>query len=183
MDSEQEEKQRIESEKQHYADWLARAEPRQRGSATYQKRAKAEAFAYARDVVISATSEPPKASFSEVDSDLSALSRDEKRISNLLIKQSSRRNPEKRAREQATNTRARSLARLDPQVRLHEQAADTQARRLARQNPDVRSHERDLERDGRIESNLTLSRYRSQTRESMARRRSGGGQGVTCLVR
>ena len=162
--------------------WQEQNLDKARGSATYQKRAKAEAFAYARDVVISATSEPPKAFFSEVDSDLSALSRDEKRISNLLTKQSSRRNPEKRAKEQAADTQARSLARLDPQVRLHEQAADTQARRLARQNPDVRSHEQDLERDGRIESNLTVSRYRSQTREQIAQDRICVFRGYLLIV-
>ena len=146
------------------------------------------AFAYARNVVISATSSAPKpaeASPSEVgsraiaetesdadegdenqsqfkiirghisdESDLNAL-KDERRISNLLIKRSARHDPQQRGREQAANTQERSLAR---------------------KSPDVRSHERELERDGRIESDLSLSRYRSQTRKSMARRRSEGGQ-------
>ena len=114
MDQEQEEQQRLEIERQHYADWLASADPRHRGSATFQKRAKAAAFAYARDAVISATPGPVEPSLSEVDrsavagaganegdeieltrnrlsdeSDLSAMRRDERRISNLLIKQSS----------------------------------------------------------------------------------------------
>jgi hypothetical protein len=188
MDKEQEEKQRLEIERQHYADWLASAEPRHRGSATFQKRAKAAAFAYARDAVISATPGPVEASLSEVErsavadavdnevdeieltrnrpsdeSDLSAMRRDERRISNLLIKRSARNDPEKmarereansqaralarladpekRAREQASNSQARRVARLDPHVRLHEQAANTQARRVARLDPHVRLHE------------------------------------------
>ena len=211
MDKEQEKKQRLEIERQHYADWLASAEPRHRGSATFQKRAKAAAFAYARDAVISATPGPVEASLSEVErsavadavdnegdeveltrnrlsdeSDLSAMRRDERRISNLLIKRSARNdpekmarereansqaralarlaNPEKRAREQEANSQSRALARLaDPEKRAREQEADTQARSLTRQSPDVRSHERDLEREGRIENEQSLSRYRSQT--------------------
>ena len=66
MDKEQEEKIRIEIERQHYADWLASADPRHRGSATYQKRAKAAAFAYARDAVICAAHGPAESSLSEV---------------------------------------------------------------------------------------------------------------------
>jgi len=143
MDWEQEEKQRLEIEKQHYTDWLARAEPRQRGSATFQKRAKDAAFAYARDAIISVQSVPAEASLSEVaskiaadvthqgdetepefeidsgrlsdDFDLHATRRDEKRITNLQIKRASRNDPEKRAREQAADTQARRHARLDPQ--------------------------------------------------------------------
>ena len=67
MDREQEEKIRIEIERQHYADWLARAEPRQRCSVNYQKKAKAAAFAYARDAKISPTPGPAEASLSEVE--------------------------------------------------------------------------------------------------------------------
>ena len=67
MDREQEEKIRIEIERQHYADWLARAEPRQRCSVNHQRKAKAAAFAYARDAVISATPGPDEASLSEVE--------------------------------------------------------------------------------------------------------------------
>ena len=67
MDKEQEEKQRLEIERQHYAEWLARAEPRQRCSVNYQRKAKAAAFAYARDAVISATPRPVEPSLSEVE--------------------------------------------------------------------------------------------------------------------
>ena len=133
------------------------------------------------------------------------MRRDERRISNLMIKRASRNDPEKRAREREADSQARALARLDPQVRLKEAEArnvarldpqvrhkeaearsvarldpqiriverksNTEARSLARQSPDVRSHERDLAREGRIENEPSLSRYRSQVRESMGRRR------------